>query len=62
MRNEASRPKILLAVNAMNSRIFVATSIALDHPVDVSLVGLGSLDQRVDEGVAGEECNPAETG
>ena len=46
----------------MNSRIFVATPIALDHSVDVSLMGLGGLDQGVDEGVAGEECNPAETG
>jgi len=55
--------KVFIAVNAMNSRIFVSlASIALHHPVDVSPVGLGRLDQGVDEGVAGKECNPAETG
>ena len=46
----------------MRGSVLVLTSIALDHPVDVSHVGLGGLDQGVDEGVAGEECNSAETG
>ena len=55
--------KEFIAVNAVHRCIFVSlASIALNHPVDVSLVGLGRLDQGVDEGVAGEECNPAETG
>ena len=42
VRARASRPKILLAVNAMNSRILVSlASITLDHPVDVTIVGPG---------------------
>ena len=46
----------------MHGGVIILAKVALDHPVDVSLVGLGELDQGGDEGVAGEECNPAETG
>ena len=53
--------KVFIAVNAVHSRILVIAEVALDHPVDVSPVGLGRLDQGVDEGVAGKECNSAET-
>ena len=62
VRNEAGRSNVFVAVNAVHGGIFVLAEVALDHPVDVSPVGLGRLDQGVDEGVAGEECNPAETG
>ena len=58
----ASWAKVLCALNTTHGRVSFLTNIALDHPVDVSRVGLGRLDQGVDEGVAGEECNPAETG
>ena len=62
VRNEAERSNVFVAVNAVHGGIFVLAEVALDHPVDVSPVGLGRLDQGVDEGIAGEECNPAETG
>ena len=53
---------VVVAVHTVHGGILVIAGIALDHPVDISLVGLGGLDQGVNEGVAGEECNPAETG
>jgi len=53
---------VLVAVHAVHGGILVVASLTFDHSVDVSLVGLGGLDQGVDEGVAGEEGNPAETG
>ena len=62
VRNEARRSNVFVAVNAVHGGIFVLAEIALDHPVDVPLIGLGKLDQGVDEGVAGKECNSAQTG
>jgi len=58
----ASRAKVLCALNTTHGRVSFLTYVALDYPVDVSFVGLGGFDQAVNEGVAGEECNPAETG
>jgi len=53
---------VVVAVHTVHRGILVIAGIALDHPVNVSPVGLGGLDQGVDERVAGEESNSAETG
>ena len=62
VRNEAGRSNVFVAVNAVHGGIFLLAEVTLDHPVDVPLIGLGKLDQGVDEGVAGKECNSAQTG
>jgi len=58
----ARHAKVLTALNTVHGGVIILAEVALDHPVDVSPVGLGGLDQGVDEGVAGKECNSTKTG
>jgi len=43
--NEADLSKVFSALNTVHGGILVLTEFALDHPIDISLVGLGGLDQ-----------------
>ena len=50
----AAGAKILAALHTVHGRILDIAEVAINHPVYVSLIGLGGLDQGVDEGIAGE--------
>ena len=56
MTSRTPGAEVLTALNTVHGAILL-TDIALDHLVDVSLVGLGRFHQRVDEGVAGVSSN-----
>ena len=57
MTSGTASAEVLTALNTVHGAILLLTDIALDHLVDVSLVGLGRFHQRVDEGVVGVSSN-----
>ena len=58
--DEARWSNVFIAVNAVHGGVLFPASIALDHSIDISLGGLGRLDQGVDEDTAGVRSNSAD--
>ena len=61
MRGNTHRPHILTTIGAVHRAILFVASLALDHPVDISLNHLGRFYERADEGIAGVFSNSAES-
>ena len=53
----AGRAQVFIVVDAVHGGILIFAKITLNHPVDVSLVGLGRFEQGGDKGIAGIGSN-----